>query len=321
MKFLNDDLISVIIPIYNVEKYLFRCLSSVISQTYYNLEIILINDGSTDSSEEICNFFCEKDNRIVYFKQENRGLAAARNLGIDKSTGKFVCFLDSDDWIHPKMYEHLLLLHKITCTDIISCRSIDVYNGTPNNIAVSDGDWIVYENEDAINALLDQNTVRFEVWNKLYLRSAIGNHRFINKQIYEDVFFERNIFMNVKKVCYLNCTYHYYLKEREGNTNSSFDSRKLDVYGEFENFRADLKISNFFNSVLNLDLYVLNFARSQYTIILKMKNNKNSIKDIKKIYNNYYDSIKFKNIKLSKKRRMGLLLLRYFPNFYKLFYV
>ncbi len=105
MKYKQDPLLSVIIPVYNVEKYLRECLDSVSNQTYQNLEIILVNDGSKDGSAEICKEYLAKDERIQYYEQENQGQSAARNLALSKATGEYITFVDSDDWISLDIYE------------------------------------------------------------------------------------------------------------------------------------------------------------------------------------------------------------------------
>lgn len=108
--------ISIIVPIYNVKPYLEQCILSIINQTYLNLEIILVNDGSTDGSLLICENFAKKDDRIVLITQQNMGLSSARNLGIEIATGEYIMFVDSDDWIHPKIVEDLLcdaMQHKV----------------------------------------------------------------------------------------------------------------------------------------------------------------------------------------------------------------
>jgi glycosyltransferase involved in cell wall biosynthesis len=115
------DKISVIVPVYNVEQYIEKCLISILSQTYKNLEIICVNDGSTDASGRICDDFAKKDHRIIVYHTENRGVSAARNKGLENFTGDYVGFVDSDDWIEPEMYEELLNLLKSKGADIASC--------------------------------------------------------------------------------------------------------------------------------------------------------------------------------------------------------
>ncbi len=113
--------ISIVVPIYNAEKYLDRCIQSILNQSYKDLEIILIDDGSTDSSNKICNNYQKRDNRIKFISQKNEGVSAARNRGISEATGEFIGFVDSDDYIQPNMYETLYgLINKYNC-DISIC--------------------------------------------------------------------------------------------------------------------------------------------------------------------------------------------------------
>lgn len=118
--------VSIIIPIYNVEKYLERCIQSVLVQTYGDFELILINDGSTDRSDSICKKFQERDSRIVYFRQENAGVSCARNRGIDLASGCFITFVDADDWLDPNFLEKLLIAQEQHGADLTSCEHIDI---------------------------------------------------------------------------------------------------------------------------------------------------------------------------------------------------
>ena len=116
-----EELISVIVPIYKVEHYLPKCIDSIIHQTYQNLEIILVDDGSPDNCPEICDEYAKRDKRIKVVHQENGGLSAARNSGVEMANGEFLCFVDSDDYIHPKMYEILYKNLKKFKADISIC--------------------------------------------------------------------------------------------------------------------------------------------------------------------------------------------------------
>ena len=108
----KQEMISVIIPVYNSEKYLHKCIDSVLSQSYTNFEVILVNDGSTDKSGAICDEYAEKDEKVRVFHKENGGVSSARNLGIEKAIGKYVCFIDSDDWVYDKLLESFFSLDK-----------------------------------------------------------------------------------------------------------------------------------------------------------------------------------------------------------------
>ncbi len=118
----NDIAVSIIVPIYNAEKYLIKCLDSVVNQTLENVEIIFVDDGSTDGSSEICKNYAEKDERIIYFKKENEGLAAARQDGMDIARGEYVGFVDSDDWLELNMYERMYTVAKENDADVVFCN-------------------------------------------------------------------------------------------------------------------------------------------------------------------------------------------------------
>lgn len=130
----NNTILSVIVPVYNVERWINRCIESIINQTYRKLEIILIDDGSTDSSGNICDEFQMMDNRVVVYHKNNEGSAIARNYGIEHCRGEYVTFVDSDDWIEPQMYEKLLDLAQEHNTVITGCATMtDFEDGTSNN--------------------------------------------------------------------------------------------------------------------------------------------------------------------------------------------
>ena len=125
----NEQLVSVIIPVYNVSRYLPQCFDSVISQTYRNLEIIVIDDGSTDDSGSICDQYAEKDDRIHVIHTDNRGLASARNLGLENVSGEYISFIDSDDWIEPQTIEMRIGAALETEADIVNARYCSEYMG------------------------------------------------------------------------------------------------------------------------------------------------------------------------------------------------
>ena len=118
------DLVSVIIPVYKVEKYLHRCVESILGQTYKNVEVILVDDGSPDNCGEMCDVFAKRDHRVRVIHKKNGGLSDARNAGIEIAKGKYLSFLDSDDWVHPKYIEKLYYLMMTTKSDIAACKFI-----------------------------------------------------------------------------------------------------------------------------------------------------------------------------------------------------
>ena len=162
----EKPLISVIVPVYNVEKYLRKCLESIINQTYKNLQIILVNDGSTDSSLSICKEYENIDNRIIVIDKENEGPAIARNVGLDSADGDFIAFVDSDDWILENMYEVLLEKQAIHNADMTVCGKLNYYEKTDSFVSGNLFENDVYcEKEEAIGILMLKSVAP---WNKLY---------------------------------------------------------------------------------------------------------------------------------------------------------
>lgn len=237
-----NNMISVIIPVYNVEKYIKKCVYSVTNQTYSNLEIILVDDGSTDNSKIICDELALKDSRISVIHQKNEGLSSARNKGIDNASGEWIAFLDSDDWIDNQMYETLLNVALSNNVLISSCstRFVDAEGKSINQNNYT-GDVFKYNEKEMIFGLLTQEHVRFEVWNKLWNRKLVGNTRFIVGQVSEDIHFDRILFHKAKSMAHVDCAYHNYLTERDGNTKSKFRKGKMGIFKEFDLWVDDIK--------------------------------------------------------------------------------
>lgn len=261
-----EPLVSVIIPVYNVENYIKKCVLSIIAQTYTNLEIILIDDGSTDNSGLICDEIAAIDERVIVIHQINHGLSIARNYGLDISTGKWVYFIDSDDWAHQNLIETLLSLAEKYAADISVCNSIDV-NEKGNQITkvINSGKEYIFHGEEIIFSLINPTlNIRFEVWNKLWKRSLIKDVRFIEGQVSEDIHFDRILFLKARKVVYYDCGLHYYRTERPGNTNSSFKLKRFCVFDEYKEWIKDLKKLNYNESVGIVALIASNTAAGLY---------------------------------------------------------
>lgn len=287
---MKKKLLSVIIPVYNVEKYIEKCLESVINQTYKNIEIILINDGSTDSSLEKCEIFAKKDDRINLITKKNEGLAATRNLGIELSKGDYVTFLDSDDYIHELMYEELIKNLEENNVDISACRSRDVNENHSYHLdqEVFNNKLKIFNTQEIFEGLFEQKEVRFEVWNKVFKREVIGTTRFIVGQTYEDIHFDREIFFKANTYVCTNNIMHFYLISREGNTNSSFNEARLSSLKELKKLSEELKEHQYEDGYYKVNLYILNFCISLYLIAKKNNASKNSMKEIRLFYREYY---------------------------------
>ena len=219
-----SELVSVIIPVYNVELYLRRCVESVISQTYHNIEIILIDDGSEDSSAEICDELINIDKRIVVIHQRNAGLSAARNKGIEVSHGDYLTFVDSDDWIHPRCIE--VLLRNLIETN--SLMSICDYLKCKRNEGFGDLN-LSYEivcNEDAIQRMLKGEWI--SAWAKLYHKALFNCIRFPVNRNNEDYAILIYLFEECPFICVSKDILYYYFVREGSITHSSLNIHSFD---------------------------------------------------------------------------------------------
>lgn len=223
------NLISIIIPIFNGEKYLERCLDSVLSQTYTNLEILLIDDGSTDSSYAICKKYSEADPRISYFYDNNHGVSHARNLGINMANGQYIAFIDCDDYIDKNyielLYKNMMQQH----ADLITCGYKQVYH---NRITTfnDDGKIIIYDGKEFVQELLNvQNGYGF-VHTKLIKRSSIKDIRFSEElKVGEDALFNIMLCKNLHKIVVFHKALYYYF-HNEDSAVHKFDKNYVKKY-------------------------------------------------------------------------------------------
>lgn len=221
------DKISIIVPVYKVEKYLSRCVNSLINQTYRNIEIILVNDGSPDNCPAICDDFSKKDNRIKVIHKENGGLSDARNIGIENSTGKYLSFVDSDDWVEDDFIETLYSNIINENADISIINYTLIWNN--GKIRVNDyiGDYYVYNQEEAIKELLKQKKFQCMVCQKMYKREIFSDIRFPLGKIYEDVAVSLPTFLKADKVVVSGDPKYYYFQREDSIVNEKFNEEKL----------------------------------------------------------------------------------------------
>ena len=223
-------MISVIVPVYNVEEYLEECLDSIQCQTYTNFEVILVNDGSTDASKEICERFCRQDSRFHLINQENKGLSGARNRGMTESKGEFITFVDSDDVIKDDMLEQLLKHMTTEEVDIVECwytndkKEIEI--PSPENVK------IIFQGnaQEALVSLCKDNIVRLNAVAKLFRRQAIVNFPFLEGLFYEDVYGGMGILKQIHKMVKIDYTGYYYRVRRGSIMNREFSLKNLDLF-------------------------------------------------------------------------------------------
>ena len=231
MKF--NDLITVIFPVYNVEKFLKNSLNSILNQTYKNLEIIVVDDGSTDKSGQICDDYEKKFKKIIkVYHKSNGGLADARNYGLQKATGKYICFVDSDDIIHNKMIETLYNSIIVDHTQIAVCNFKNInenYNLSHFNKKIEIKNKYIYSKEDSLKAMVNLN-IGFapNVCTKLLERKLFTKDCYFPKgRLYEDMIVTTKILNKIKNVSYLDCELYFYLQRRNSITQK-FNIKEYD---------------------------------------------------------------------------------------------
>lgn len=223
------DLISVIAPVYKVEKYLEKCIESIVNQTYRNLEIVLIDDGSPDNCPAICDNWSKKDNRIKVIHKKNGGLSDARNAGMEISTGEYIAFVDSDDWIESHYIEYLYQAIQETNAEISACEVREVIDGEAAE-PVLDEPLVFRENspKEAIEELLKGCGFRAVAWNKLYKRSLLEGERFEVGRLHEDEFFSYRILDKASVLAFVDIPLYNY-RQRLGSIMTTFTVYHLDA--------------------------------------------------------------------------------------------
>ncbi len=206
------ELVTVIIPVYQVEEYLEDCIKSIICQTYSKLEIILVDDGSTDGSAIICDRYKEKDARIRVVHKANGGLSSARNVGIDICKGKYVTFVDSDDVVADVMIEEMLNIAKQEHADVVKVGVIRK-NNYSENIAIPKN-YMAYSGNEAVSLIFKSNSQIICGCGKLFTREVIGNIRFPDGRYYEDEYFTPRIYLNARKVVLSDSEYYFYMQRK-----------------------------------------------------------------------------------------------------------
>ena len=224
---ISGPLISLIVPVYNVKDYLKTCLQSILEQTYKNLEIILVDDGSDDGSSGICDEYARMDQRIKTIHLPHSGVSAARNAGLAAATGELLGFVDSDDWIDHDMYQYLYTLMQEHDADVSACTYLLEQEGRPSKIINNTGKLYVFSRKEIIRALVKNDLVKNYLWAKLFKRKLFDRLSFPVGRVYEDVAVLYKVFYSSQKVV-LSCVskYHYMIHKNESITRGGYDPVK-----------------------------------------------------------------------------------------------
>ncbi len=321
-----DDLISVIVPIYKVEKYLKKCVESILEQTYNNLDIILVDDGSPDNCGDIIEEFRKKDERIRTIHQKNGGLSDARNNGIKIAKGKYIVCIDSDDWIEKNMIEVLYKDIIKTNSDISVCEFVEE-DDFQNILSTKkyNNEIIEFNSKEALKSLIKQDILTNHAWNKLYKASLFGGIEYPKGQLMEDVSTTYKLFEKANKIVYQNTSlYHYIQREtsilgnitekRINDQEFAFFDRNKYLMEKYSEFKEIIELDNMYNvktlyflailggykNLYNSKKYVEYYAK--YKKIYKENKKNSEIKGDKSLQLFYENRIAYKMyVKLKRK--------------------
>lgn len=258
-----EELISIIVPVYRVEKYLSRCIDSIIAQTYKTLEIILVDDGSPDGCPEICDSYAERDNRVYVIHKKNGGLSDARNAGIEAAHGKYLGFVDSDDYIHPKMYQRLWEKLKKEDADAAMCDIEKVYDMSPVFHEIAEDETEIFNGIQAVKNILDKQLHVISVIScgKLYKAELFEKVRFPFGKLHEDEFTTYRLYYKCSKVVLLHGKYYYYFQRQDSIMGKSREVFSYDALEAYE------QMADFFKQEENREIFYL--IKYKYLYMLK----------------------------------------------------
>ena len=314
----DQNLISVIVPVYNVEDYLEECINSILSQTYTNLEILIVDDGSTDNSLAILQQFSQRDSRITIFTKENGGLSSARNYAIDRANGKYFTFIDSDDYIEENYIEYLMKSLTDNEADISIVNSYHMINGKRKDIINNDGSVSIFSRRGVLEKMYSKENdfigILQSAQGKLYKKKLFNNIRYPLGKKYEDAFTTYKLYLNSKKIVYTNIALYAY-RIREGSIlRSGYSLSNLDVLEMFEE-RINILESNGYDTKTDRYYFCNKLLKERVLLSIHSFNvnkNRELIEKYKITKNDIWDSLIWKE-----KMKLTLLEIieRYVPRF------
>ncbi|WP_293717992.1 glycosyltransferase [uncultured Phascolarctobacterium sp.] len=259
-------MISIIVPVYNVEKYLNRCIDSILKQIYIDFEIILVNDGSTDSSGIICEYYHEQYPQIItVIHQNNQGLSQARNTGLEQAKGEYITFIDSDDFISPNYLYVLLKNMKMYDADISCCSYIRTTKSIMNNDFIkSNNICTIVEGSNCVKFYLEKELVSAGI--KLYKKEIFNNLRFPFGKIHEDISTIFQAFSQARRIVYIDEKLYYYYKNFDGITKQRFNIKQLDLINAWKDV---MKFSEVYEKNIQ-DVARFRLNKSYFTLLGKI---------------------------------------------------
>lgn len=280
-----DQLISVIVPIYKVQDYLNRCVRSIVNQTYKNLEIILVDDGSPDDCPRICDEWGKKDQRIKVIHKENGGLSDARNAGMKVMTGTYVSYVDSDDWIEQDMYQKMMNAIKENDADICECAFEKTSGIIKKYDQKQDNKVSIMDKQSALMAVVEE-TIQPVVWNKLYKRQVVDKLWFEVGKYNEDEFFTYKAIERADKIIQISYIGYYYFFRTDSIINETYTIRRLDgLQARYERMKYLSKYPEIYGAAKRQLVFVCMYHYQKGMRHLSGKELEVLKKKVKKIYN------------------------------------
>ncbi len=226
--------VSIIVPVYNVEKYLDKCVESLVNQTYKDIEIILVDDGSPDNCGKMCDEWAKKDERVIVYHKENGGLSDARNYGIDRCTGEYIAFADSDDYVAENYIEFMYnLLSENESCKVSACDICSVRNGVESPYSDFEGS-IVFSRRDAFERVLYHDLIDVSAYAKLYKREVFDDIRYPVGRIYEDTYIFGDILNKTDFIVFGGEALYYYVQRDDSIVSGAFTEKRLQYIDSVE---------------------------------------------------------------------------------------
>ena len=313
---MTKELISIIVPVYNVEKYLKKCVDSIVNQTYKNLEIILVDDGATDNSGKICDELVELDNRIKVYHKKNGGLSDARNYGVERATGDYIGFVDSDDYIDAEMYERLYEAIKKENVDVAECNLKIVYP-EKTDLFTDQKYYQICNKQEYLEEYLKIEKIFGSACVRLTKADIAKKLKFPVGKLYEDTYYAYDLIGIVDKYVIVDNPYYNYLMRENSITNAKFNPRIFDLIEIVEKFHtnvyknypslkeaADCRKMYAYFSVLNSILLEEDFKNNSF------------YKQVIDYFKEEYTKL-LRNKYITRNRKLSILLIKFSINLYR----
>jgi len=311
--------VTIVVPVYNVEKFLRRCIDSILNQTFQDFQLVLVNDGSTDQSGQICDEYEKVSDKITVIHKENGGLSSARNAGIEVAQTPYIGFVDSDDFIEAKMYQVLHEALKVHNADIASVDYLEVAENQsiPEKVNADHISYDVYKEKETVHQLFKNHKIHRCAWNKLYKLELFKEVRYPHGKIFEDTFTTYKLYALANKVVATDYKGYFYMQNDASITRRDFTPKNFDLLSETQRILDDMATN--YPELIQYEQARL--AEHYVGLVMRILNSKPNPENkrhmdvvVKKIKQDY--QVLRHNQYVDKKIRNGLIFSNYVPNLF-----